>query len=295
MKLFIPGFCIRVKLSNHQKIQVFVTHVFFYLKNDSIQLIKVADAPIPMSTDTPSLHKMALEFKSTSLSVPVLLLAGYDLVLIEQQLQDKIAQAPEFFKNSPVLIDLQKLCAQNLDFSVKDIVELLRKQGFMPIGIRGGNEQHHTEALALNLPVLAMHGQNVALTEKSTAKKLPPQVTETENSASSSHDIENKLITQPVRSGQRVYAKGDLIVTATVSAGAEIMAEGNIHIYGSLRGRALAGVLGNTHSRIFCSDLQAELISIAGIYQLRDDLSSHAPHKPVQISLDNQTLVIKNI
>jgi septum site-determining protein MinC len=107
--------------------------------------------------------------------------------------------------------------------------------------------------------------------------------------------VENKLITQPVRSGQRVYAKGDLIVTATVSAGAEIMAEGNIHVYGTLRGRALAGVLGNVESRIFCSDLQAELISIAGIYQLSDDLSPETAHKPVQISLDNQTLIIKDI
>ena len=295
MKLFIPGFCIRVKLSNHQKIQVFVTHVFFYLKNDSIQLIEVTDSPDPMSTDTPSSQKMVLEFKSTTLSVPVLLLSEYDLVLIKQQLQDKIAQAPEFFKNSPVLIDLQKLSAQNLDLSLDAIVELLRKQGFMPIGVRGANEKQTIEALGLNLPILAMHGQNQTLTEKSTTKKLPPQTVEAESSAPTSLDIENKLITQPIRSGQRVYAKGDLIVTATVSAGAEIMAEGNIHIYGSLRGRALAGVLGNTNSRIFCSDLQAELISIAGIYQLRDDLSSHAPHKPVQISLDNQTLVIKDI
>jgi septum site-determining protein MinC len=248
-----------------------------------------------MPTDAPSLQKMVLEFKSTSLSIPVLLLAEYDLVLIEQQLQDKISQAPEFFKNSPVLIDLQKLCAQNLDIAIKDIVELLRKLGFMPIGIRGGNEKQHAEALALNLPVLTIHGQTAELTDKSTAKKLPPQVTETANPAPPSQELENKLITHPIRSGQRVYAKGDLIVTATVSAGAEIMAEGNIHIYGSLRGRALAGVLGNTNSRIFCSDLQAELISIAGIYQLRDDISSHAPHKPVQISLDNQSLVIKDI
>jgi septum site-determining protein MinC len=217
------------------------------------------------------------------------------LALIEQQLQNKIAQAPEFFKNSPLLIDFQKLTAQNLDFSVIEIVSLLRKTGFMPIGTRGGNEQHNAESLALNLPVHSMHGQNLALQEKTSPKKPPAQVAETENAAPAIQDFENKLITQPVRSGQRVYAKGDLIVTATVSAGAEIMAEGNIHIYGSLRGRALAGVLGNTNSRIFCSDLQAELISIAGIYQLRDDLSNHASHKPVQISLDNRTLVIKDI
>ena len=246
-----------------------------------------------MSTGTPSSQKTALEFKSTSLTVPVLLLGGNDLTRIEQQLQEKVAQAPEFFKNSPLLIDFQKLTGQNLAVSVEEVVNIVRNQGFMPIGIRGGNEQQNAEALAMNLPVHSMHGQNTPLADKKTAKKLPAP--EVENTAPANHILENKLVTQPVRSGQRVYAKGDLIVTATVSAGAEIMAEGNIHIYGSLRGRALAGVLGNTESRIFCSDLQAELISIAGIYQLRDDLSNHAAHKPVQISLDNQTLIIKDI
>ena len=284
------------EISNVYKPYADVTPVFFYLENDSIQPIKAANSPDPMSTDTPSSQKMALEFKSTSLTVPVLLLAENDLVLIEQQLKEKIAQAPEFFKNSPLLIDVQKLIAQNLDFSFQDLVGLLRNQGFMPIGTRGGNDQHNAESLALNLPILCMHGQNSALNDKGSAKKLPAPAVGTELASQANQNIENKLITQPVRSGQRVYAKGDLIVTATVSAGAEIMAEGNIHIYGSLRGRALAGVLGNTQCRIFCSDLQAELISIAGIYQLRDDLSSHAvPHKPVQISLDNQTLIIKDI
>lgn len=244
-----------------------------------------------MPIDTPSSQKAALEFKSTSLTVPVLLLSGNDLLSIEQQLQEKVAQAPEFFRNSPLLIDLQKLTAQNLPISIDAIVGAVRKQGFMPIGIRGGNEQQNAEALAMHLPVHSMHGQNTPLVDKKAAKILP--VPEVEKPEPVSHPLENKLITQPVRSGQRVYAKGDLIVTATVSAGAEIMAEGNIHIYGSLRGRALAGVLGNTESRIFCSDLQAELISIAGIYQLSDDLSKHAAHKPVQISLDNQTLIIK--
>lgn len=246
-----------------------------------------------MSIDTPSLQKTALEFKSTSLTVPVLLLADNDLVRIEQQLQEKVAQAPEFFKNSPLLIDLQKLTSQNLAVSIKELVDVVRKQGFMPIGIRGGNEPQNAESLALSLPVHSMHGQNAPLAEKQPAKKLPTP--EAENLPAVNQSVENKLITQPVRSGQRVYAKGDLIVTATVSAGAEIMAEGNIHIYGSLRGRALAGVMGNAESRIFCSDLQAELISIAGIYQLSDDLSSHTAHKPVQISLDNQKLIIKDI
>ena len=254
--------------------------------------LQTDDTPDPMSIDTPTFQKTALEFKSTSLTVPVLLLAGNDLLRIDQQLQEKVAQAPEFFKNSPLLIDFQKITAQNLTANVAEIVSLVRNHGFMPIGIRGGNEQQNNESLALNLPVHSLHAQNTPLPEK-PAQKLPAP--ETEKISPAGQSLENKLITHPVRSGQRVYAKGDLIVTATVSAGAEIMAEGNIHIYGSLRGRALAGVLGNPQSRIFCSDLQAELISIAGIYQLRDDLSGYSAHKPVQISLENQSLVIKDI
>ncbi len=176
-----------------------------------------------MSIDTPSLQKTALEFKSTSLTVPVLLLADNDLVRIKQQIQEKVAQAPEFFKNSPLLIDLQKLTSQNLAVSVKELVDVVRKQGFMPVGIRGGNESQNAESLALSLPIHSMHGQNAPLAEKQPAKKLPAP--ETENlPAMPPQSVENKLITQPVRSGQRVYAKGDLIVTATVSAGAEIMA-----------------------------------------------------------------------
>lgn len=246
-----------------------------------------------MSTSSPTLQKAALEFKSTSLTVPVLLLASNDDLHIELQLKEKVAQAPEFFKHSPLLIDLQKLNSLGLDMDVQSLVTLVRGLEFMPIGIRGGNEKQNQAALTLNLPVHSMHGGNAPMASKPAAKTLT--VPEVEEIKAPEQALENKLISQPVRSGQRVYAKGDLIVTATVSAGAEIMAEGNIHVYGSLRGRALAGVLGDINSRIFCSDLQAELISIAGIYQLSDDLSPELAHKPVQISLDSQTLIIKDI
>src|SRR5207237_3532700 len=82
-----------------------------------------------------------------------------------------------------------------------------------------------------------------------------------------------RLITQPVRSGTQIYARGtDLVVTAPVSAGAEIMADGNIHVYAALRGRALAGADGDVEARIFCSRLEAELISIAGRYLVSDQI-----------------------
>jgi len=245
-----------------------------------------------MTIQSPSATKAALEFKSTSLTIPVLVLLSPDLDSIDQQLDEKVSQAPEFFKNSPLLIDLQKLNAKEMNIQVETIVGLVRQHGFMPIGIRGGNEQQNQEALAINLPVHSIHSQNVPLVEKQVSKTAFVDV---KPALEANQSVENKLITQPIRSGQRVYAKGDLIVTATVSAGAEIMAEGNIHVYGSLRGRALAGVLGNTESRIFCSDLQAELVSVAGIYKLKDDLALYPPQTPVHISLKDQSLDIKNI
>ena len=248
-----------------------------------------------MSTSAPSLPKVALEFKSASLTVPVLLLASNDLAHIQQQLKEKVSQAPEFFKHSPLLIDLQKLNQQNLIIEFPDLLTLVRDYGFMPIGIRGGTEKQNQDALLNNLPIHSLHSTTANSSQTAATSKNKTLTLSDAQPKQLEQSLENKLITQPVRSGQRVYAKGDLIVTATVSAGAEIMAEGNIHVYGSLRGRALAGVLGDVDSRIFCSDLQAELISIAGIYQLSDDLSAETAHKPVQISLDKQTLIIKDI
>lgn len=104
------------------------------------------------------------------------------------------------------------------------------------------------------------------------------------------------LITEPVRSGQQVYASGgDLIIMAPVSAGAEILADGNIHVYGALRGRALAGVKGDINARVFCQSLEAELISIAGNFKLDEDLQGTYWKKPAQIYLDNQSLCITSL
>ena len=90
-------------------------------------------------------------------------------------------------------------------------------------------------------------------------------------------------------------ADGDLIIMASVSAGAEILADGNIHVYGTLRGRALAGVKGNINARIFCHSLEAELVSVAGQYKISEDMDKSQLKKPTQIYLDNDTLCFKNI
>jgi septum site-determining protein MinC len=104
----------------------------------------------------------------------------------------------------------------------------------------------------------------------------------------------SRLITQPVRSGTQIYARGaDLVVTASVSPGAEIMADGNIHVYAALRGRALAGAGGDAEARIFCSRLEAELVSIAGHYLVSDQIPPEHRGLPVQIALVDDRLTIE--
>ncbi len=241
-----------------------------------------------MSTDSQqnAHHSPVLEFKSSTFSVPVLVLTSNDVIAIEQHLQEKIHLAPEFFKNSPLVFDLQELNKHDLDIDVAELTNIIRKLDLLPIGIRGGIAQQNQQALELGIPVHSGHSSTTSSgTQNQQTPEPDPQTVA----------VASTLITHPVRSGQRIYAEGDLIILAQVSAGAEILAEGNIHVYGSLRGRALAGVQGNTEARIFCSDLQAELISIAGNYKISEDLNSTVLNQPVQIYLQNHTLVIKDI
>ncbi|MCL7420987.1 MAG: septum site-determining protein MinC [Methylobacter sp.] len=251
-----------------------------------------------MSTDpqTTPYRPPALEFKSSTFSVPVLILFDNDTVIIEQQLQEKVRQAPEFFKNSPLVFDLQELNKQEREVDIAELTKIIRKLNLLPIGIRGGTAQQNQQAITLGIPVHSIHSGSTSASAPAPApaetvksKKITPKPDPKAEPAIST------LITQPIRSGQRLYAEGDLIVLAQVSAGAEILAEGNIHVYGTLRGRALAGVQGNQEARIFCSDLQAELISIAGTYKISEDLDESVRGRHIQIYLQNENLIIQDL
>ncbi len=252
-----------------------------------------------MSTDSQKItyHQSVLEFKSGTFSVPVLVLSSNELKLIDEQLQAKIQLAPEFFKNSPLVLDFQDLNKNELEIDIGALVGLIRDLNLILVGLRGGTVQQNTQVLRLGVPVYSISSGASSSAEAKKLKAIPPdpvaeapQETELSEPASAT-----TLITQPIRSGQRIYAAGDLVVLAQVSAGAEIMAEGNIHVYGILRGRALAGVRGNLEARIFCSDLQAELVSIAGTYKISEDLDKTVQSKPVQVYLQNDKLIIKDI
>ena len=240
---------------------------------------------------------IALEFKTSSFSVPVLMLATNDLSLLEQQLSEKIKQAPDFFKNSPLIVDLQGINKQGYLVNITELIDVIRKAGLFIVGFRAGNILQNKESLRLGIPVYPAQSREPSIVSKEQSKVeiVSPIETVSPKSEEIKVTIPTTLITQPIRSGQRIYAAGDLVIMAQVSAGAEIIAEGNIHVYSTLRGRALAGVQGNIDARIFCFDLQAELISIAGNYKVSEDLIASARNKPVQIYLQDKALIIKDI
>jgi septum site-determining protein MinC len=254
-----------------------------------------------MSTDLPTMsyHPPILEFKSSTLSVPVLILASTEAKVIEQQLQAKISLAPEFFKNSPLILDLQELNKQNAEINLEELLGVIRGVNLLPVGVRGGTPGQNSQIVALGLPVFSINSSAVSTRSQVQTLMVPPVTPETneqaEAPATAPSTPTTMIVSQQVRSGQRIYSAGDLVILAPVSAGAEVIAEGNIHVYGTLRGRILAGMQGNTEARIFCSDLQAELISIAGTYKISEDMDAAISGKPVQVYLQNNKLIIKEI
>ena len=236
-------------------------------------------------------QQVAMTEASTSVrqqTVPFRLRGGfYTLIVLElidpddlgfyAMLRDTMAQAPEFYRNAPVVIDLENLIQPRLNFG--ELVRRLRQCQFVPMGIQNGTDAHNEAAMAAGLAVLPPGGVAPVGTRPGS-RNAPPKV----------KAGETLIITEPVRSGQQVYSSGDMVVIAAVGAGAELMAEGHIHVYGALRGRAFAGLSGDTSARIFCRSLEAEMVAIAGIWQIRDNLSEALIGRSAQISLENEKL-----
>lgn len=241
------------------------------------------------TADTPT---GAFELKAAAFTLPVIRLLGVDMDAVAEQLGAKVEQAPDFFRNTPVVVDLSGLAAGTGDVEFPLLVGLLRGYGMIPVGVRGGTPAQQAAAEAMELAILGdafVRRPRPGASERAAPEPEPPPKTEARPVAPSF-----TLVTKPVRSGQRVYAAGgDLSVVAPVSSGAELMADGNIHVYGPLRGRAIAGLKGNTEARIFCQDLQAELVSVAGHYRVSENIPETLKGAPVQIYLDHEVLRIE--
>ncbi|MFO1112686.1 MAG: septum site-determining protein MinC [Rhodospirillales bacterium] len=236
--------------------------------------------------------------------------------LLFQALADKIAQAPNFFRHAPVVLDLQNL-ADAPPFNMAELGRRLRQHQLVPIGVQNGTDEQNRAAVNAGWSLFP-EGRQAPLRENAAAPRAvepaapassgapgageAPDEPETETEAEaevtetpeSAHGTTARLITQPVRSGRQVYAHGgDLVVMSSIGAGAELLADGHIHVYGALRGRALAGVSGDREARIFCRSLEAELVSVAGYWRVRDDIPETLIGRPAQIFLDGERIAIE--
>lgn len=245
----------------------------------------------------------AFELKARSFTLPTMRLFSTDMDLVSDTLAAKVRQAPEFFRNMPLVIDVEELAQTDVEVDFPLLVGLLRGYSMIPVGVRGGNPRLNAAALVMELAVMSSprpvaNAQPVATqgSQQSTVESRPSPPAASPPPPPPPASGVSKLVNRPVRSGQRVYAQGgDLIITASVSPGAEVLADGNIHVYGILRGRAMAGVKGEAEARIFCHNLQAELVSVAGHYRLSESFRPDEIGRPVQVYLQERKLIIESL
>ena len=239
----------------------------------------------------------AFRLKGGLFPLTLLEIAHYNCAEFEQQLQSKAAEAPVFFQQTPVVLSFEEFNGDLNALPLSELVAICKANGLLPVALRNSNPELQAQAKLLDLAIMPVGRVKAAAEEQAPADetKTPaakPSTAETEQTTEFSHSP-SRIVTTPIRSGQQVYAPGgDLIIMASVSAGAEVLADGNIHIYGALRGRALAGVRGDTSARIFCQSLEAELVSIAGNFKVDEDLRNNHWKAAVQASLDEQSLCI---
>jgi septum site-determining protein MinC len=232
--------------------------------------------------------------KGSMVTVMVMEILQADLRDFPHQLHAKVSSAPDFFQDTPIVFSLDKLEKQeSIDFI--SLIDACRTNSMFPFAVKGGSEQQLIAARSAGLVRISGGKVRPEPADAPAQASEPVDGYQLDEPPSPLHPakLPTKMVTQPIRSGQQVYAKGgDLVVLSSVSEGAEILADGNIHVYGTLRGRALAGVQGDENARIFCSHLDASLVSIAGVYLLNDNIEKSLLGKNVQISLDEEQLNI---
>lgn len=250
------------------------------------------------------------ELKGSVLTVMVLYIKETDPELLYPQLKKKIGPARSFFNNAPLLVDLKGVPEteqMRLDFLV--LTTFLRGLGLVPVGVRAAADVVAQRVLDAGLGVLppakvekivyTPGGEPVVeqtiepvFDQPSEPEPLPEQPPEQPlEQPVPEQRVPTKVITQPVRSGQQVVAQeGDLIILSSVNAGAEVVAGGNIHVYGALRGRAMAGVNGDPGARVFSLQCNPELVAVADAYVVNDSLESRVLNRCVMITRGNKGL-----
>ena len=240
--------------------------------------------------------------KSTAWTLTALRLQTADAGALAAALDARFADSPGLFDNDPVVIDLNPLREADAVVDFKALLPHLRRHGMLPIAAQGGSPAQMAAARAAGLAEAP--DAPVARADAAPVREVPVvqevihegvREVEVVRPAPAGGVAPVMVVDRPLRSGQRVYARGgDLIVLAVVSVGAEVIADGNIHVYGPLRGRAIAGARGDTSARIYCTCLEPQLVSIAGIYRTTETpLAADVLGQAAQVRLDGEKIIVE--
>lgn len=242
-----------------------------------------------MSKPAEATHEPALEIRFGQVGLAQLRLRTTDPSAILDELTGRIASAPPgFFLRTAVCLDLSAMEPVPEAEEIRSVADTVRRAGMLVVGLTSGPAGVDALAQALGLPTVGQF----RVQKKPAAPAQVPTVRPAESTAGAPALLHHQL----VRSGQRIYARQrDLVVTATVGAGAEVMADGCVHVYGALRGRAMAGARGESSARIFCQAFHAELVSIAGVFRVFETIPEELAGQPVQAWLEGDALHVARI
>jgi septum site-determining protein MinC len=248
-------------------------------------------------------YEQAGELKIGQVGIANLRIRTLDPSRLASEMRERVKSAPKLFQHAAVILDFGGLSECPQASTVNALVAALREAGVLPVGIAYGTSEIEALAREVSLPLLAKFRASYEYADKTeragvgggepTNEAPRPAAASTPAPATpKAPAVEPGLMqTTPVRSGQQIYAQNrDLTVCAMVGAGAEVIADGSIHIYGALRGRALAGAGGNASARIFCREFHAELVAVAGTYKVLEEVPAALVGKPVPIWLDDGKL-----
>ena len=244
-------------------------------------------------------YAQAGELKFGQVGIANLRVRTLDVAQLAAEMRDRVQRAPNLFDRTAVVLDFGGLSATPSLADARALVDGLRAAGVLPVALAYGTREIDALSRELGLPLLAKFRAQYERADGDAAPAAPAPAPETARSKASeaapaaarpaaSNASPGLVQRSPVRSGQQVYADNrDLTVLSAVGAGAEVIADGSIHIYGALRGRALAGAQGNEDARIFCREFHAELVAVAGHYKVLEDIPKELRGKAVQVWLEN--------
>lgn len=240
--------------------------------------------------------EQAGELKIGQVGIANLRIRTLDIDRLAGEMRERVQRAPNLFARAAVVVDFGALSQLPDRETAASLILALRDAGVLPVALAYGAAENARLATELGLPLLAKFREQYgnpntssAAGDSAPAPAAPPAPVAAP--ATGGETRPGLIQTAPVRSGQQLYADGrDLTVLTAVGAGAEVIADGSIHVYGPLRGRALAGAQGHERARIFCREFHAELVAIAGHYKVLDDIPAQLHGKPVQVWLERDEL-----